>query len=63
MERKLRPLSLAMAKLVLNLAYEGPLALGLEVEGLAYGLLQQTHDFREGVDAFVNKRPPRFGRN
>jgi 2-oxoglutaroyl-CoA hydrolase len=58
--RKLSPLALAMAKRVLNLAYDGPLQLGLEVEGLAYGLLQQTHDFREGVDAFVNKRPPSF---
>lgn len=58
--RKVSPLSLAMAKRVLNLAYDGPLHLGLEVEGLAYGLLQQTHDFREGVDAFVNKRRPEF---
>ena len=58
--RRLSPLSLAMAKRVLNLAYEGPLALGLEVEGLAYGLLQQTHDFREGVEAFVEKRRPEF---
>lgn len=58
--RKLSPLSLAMAKRVLNVAYDGPLHLGLEVEGLAYGLLQQTHDFREGVDAFVGKRPPEF---
>jgi 2-oxoglutaroyl-CoA hydrolase len=49
-----------MAKRVLNHAYSGPLPLGLELEGLAYGLLQQTHDFREGVEAFVEKRKPEF---
>jgi 2-oxoglutaroyl-CoA hydrolase len=54
------PLALAMAKRVLNQAYEGPLAQGLELEGLAYGLLQQTHDFREGVEAFGEKRKPEF---
>lgn len=54
------PLALAMAKRVLNTAYDGPLHLGLELEGLAYGLLQQTHDFREGVQAFVEKRQPEF---
>jgi 2-oxoglutaroyl-CoA hydrolase len=56
----LSPLALAMAKRVLNHAYDGPLGLGLEVEGLAYGLLRTTHDFREGVEAFGEKRPPRF---
>ena len=54
------PLALAMAKRVLNTAYEGPLHVGLELEGLAYGLLRQTHDFREGVEAFVEKRRPEF---
>ena len=58
--RALSPLALAMAKRVLNRAYDGPLALGLEVEGLAYGLLRSTDDFREGVEAFGEKRPPNF---
>jgi 2-oxoglutaroyl-CoA hydrolase len=58
--RPLSPLALAMAKRVLNHAYDGPLPLGLEVEGLAYGLLRTTHDFREGVEAFDEKRPPEF---
>ena len=58
--RALSPLALALAKRVLNHAYDGPLGLGLEVEGLAYGLLRSTHDFREGVEAFGQKRPPRF---
>jgi 2-oxoglutaroyl-CoA hydrolase len=58
--RQLSPLALALAKRVLNHAYDGPLPLGLEVEGLAYGLLRTTHDFREGVEAFGEKRPPEF---
>jgi 2-oxoglutaroyl-CoA hydrolase len=56
--RRLSPLALAMAKRVLNAAYDAPLHVGLELEGLAYGLLQQTYDFREGVEAFTEKRPP-----
>ena len=54
------PLALKMAKRVLNTAYDGPLHVGLELEGLAYGLLRQTHDFREGVEAFGEKRRPDF---
>lgn len=56
----LSPLALAMAKRVIDHAYDGPLGLGLEVEGLAYGLLRSSHDFEEGVTAFVEKRKPRF---
>jgi 2-oxoglutaroyl-CoA hydrolase len=57
---ELSPLALAMAKRVINHAYDGPLQVGLELEGLAYGLLRSTHDFREGVEAFGERRRPRF---
>jgi 2-oxoglutaroyl-CoA hydrolase len=56
----LSPLALATAKRVLDQAYEGPLEQGLQVEGLAYGFLRTTSDFREGVEAFLEKRPPKF---
>ena len=56
----LSPLALGMAKRVLNHVYDAPLSIGLELEGLAYGLLRTTDDFREGVESFGEKRPPRF---
>ncbi len=56
----LSPLALRMAKRVLNHVYDAPLSIGLELEGLAYGLLRSSDDFREGVEAFGAKREPHF---
>jgi 2-oxoglutaroyl-CoA hydrolase len=57
---ELSPLALATAKRVLNTAYDAPLHVGLEIEGYAYGMLRTSDDFREGVQAFVEKRKPKF---
>lgn len=54
------PLAIKVAKRVLNLAYDAPLHVGLELEGLAYGLLRSTDDFAEGVSAFTERRPPKY---
>ncbi|MFS0669250.1 enoyl-CoA hydratase-related protein [Peribacillus frigoritolerans] len=54
------PLAQRVAKEVLNASEESPLGVGLKMEGKAYGLLRTTEDFKEGVDAFVEKRKPVF---
>lgn len=53
-------LALRTAKRVIGNAQESPLSAAMESEGLAYGLLRGSHDFAEGVSAFVQKRKPRY---
>jgi 2-oxoglutaroyl-CoA hydrolase len=36
------------------------LSLAIELEGQAYGRLRSSDDFREGVEAFHQKRRPKF---
>jgi 2-oxoglutaroyl-CoA hydrolase len=53
-------LALRTAKRVIGTAQDAPLSVAMESEGLAYGLLRGSHDFAEGVAAFVEKRKPRY---
>jgi 2-oxoglutaroyl-CoA hydrolase len=54
------PLAQRTAKKLLNDIEEASLSLGIELEGQAYGRLRSSGDFREGVEAFHQKRKPKF---
>lgn len=54
------PLAQRTIKHVLNAAEGTSLPAAIELEGLAYGRLRTSADFREGVAAFREKRKARF---
>ena len=43
-----------------NRGLDVPLEAGLKIEADLFAKVFQTDDIREGVDAFINKRPPQF---
>ena len=54
------PHAMALAKRLLNGAFAAGLEDQLEAEADAQGIAGRTADHREGVAAFLDKRPPRF---
>ncbi|MDP1821456.1 MAG: enoyl-CoA hydratase-related protein [Acidimicrobiales bacterium] len=56
----LAPLALALAKEAVSRGTEIPMADGLRLEGDLNHLLQTTEDRAEGLQAFFEKREPRF---
>ena len=54
------PIANRLAKEAVNRAYEGPLSLGLDYERRLLYLALASEDAREGLNAFLEKRPPAF---
>jgi enoyl-CoA hydratase len=52
--------SVMLIKELVNLAYQGPLTDGVAVERRYFHALFGSHDQREGMEAFLAKRPPSF---
>jgi len=58
--RTFSPLAQRTAKKLLNDTEDATLSIAIELEGHCYSRLRQSDDFREGVEAFHSKRPPKF---
>ena len=54
------PIALKLAKDCINKSFETTLAEGLEYERKVFYMLFATEDQKEGMRAFVEKRPPQF---
>jgi 2-oxoglutaroyl-CoA hydrolase len=54
------PLALATLKETLNIGMDTNLSAAMEIERKAYSMLRSTHDYREGVTSFFEKRDPKF---
>lgn len=52
--------AIGMTKVLLHRALSTDLAGAIELEALGQGICMQTDDHREGVRAFLEKRPPHF---
>ena len=58
--RSFAPLAQRTAKKLLNDSEDALLTLSIEMEGHCYSRLRTSEDFKEGVEAFHEKRKPAF---
>jgi enoyl-CoA hydratase len=54
------PVAVRLAKEAVNAAFEMPLRAGMDYERRLFYMLFSTADQKEGMDAFINKRKPRW---
>src|SRR5438132_1522034 len=54
------PIAVRLAKVLLNRGGDTPIEAALEMEAMAFGLVASTDDIYEGIQAFMEKRAPKF---
>lgn len=54
------PVSVMLAKRLLNKGTEVPFDVGLEMEAMSSGIAYSTDDLKEGISAFLGKRKPEY---
>jgi len=54
------PISVALAKRLINKGTEVPMDVGLEMESFAAGVLFSTEDLKEGISSFLQKKKPEY---
>ncbi len=57
---KQAPIAIRLAKVLLNRSGDTPIDVALEMEAMAFGLVSSTQDIYEGLQAFMEKREPKF---
>ncbi len=57
---KQAPIAIRLAKVLLNRSADTPIDAALEMEAMAFGLISSTEDIYEGLQAFMEKREPKF---
>src|SRR2546425_749069 len=57
---KQAPIAIRLAKVLLNRSADTPIGAALDVEAMAFGLISSTEDIYEGLQAFMEKREPKF---
>ena len=57
---KQAPIAIRLAKALLNRGGDTPIDAALEMEAMAFGLVASTEDIFEGIQAFMEKREPKF---
>jgi enoyl-CoA hydratase/3-hydroxyacyl-CoA dehydrogenase len=57
---KQAPVAVRLAKVLLNRSGDIPIDAALEMEAMAFGLVTSSEDLYEGLQAFMEKRAPKF---